>query len=460
MYCEKPNIIIDKTLYRKITFGRKLVFTDGTSLYPFRGSVPSPASVGATYDNYKNWSLLTEDGELIPVYIPVPCGHCLLCREKKGKEWSTRAYCETAAATYPPIFVTLTYSDGYIPHDGVSKRDLQLFLKRFRENWYRKYENRLNLRYFAVSEYGSKFGRPHYHLLLWNIPHQGKDDLLGLQKIRNVVSRSWSEQCSFKWYASLPRKGYDFLQYKEDGKFYTLFGRIDVTPDNGKSSGYCMKYMRKPKDVPLTWSQPTFYLSSRRNGGLGVPYLNQHMEDFRQNPAMFKIPVSFKLSCEVKEYGLPRVFKEKLFPSLSCVLPFHIRASIERFESMYKILEDSQDSFFAMLVAMRESLRQHYGRCYDFINRSREWNKLDSLYPTPRGYVSEHEKSIIWREIRYIFVQLYEFQPNTNALERFIGLKDKRQELLSRMKIPDVDISAERYKIQKRISLGRIREKL
>lgn len=460
MYCEHPNIIVNKNLYRNFMFGRKLVFCDGKDLYPLNGHVPSPSSVGATYENYKNWSLLTEDGEMIPVYVAVPCGHCLLCSEKRGREWSTRALCETAVADYPPVFVTLTYADGYIPFDGVCKRDLQLFLKRFRENWFRKYGNRLNLRYFAVSEYGTYGGRPHYHLLLWNVPNQGLEDILGIQRIYDVVARSWSEECSKKWYDSLPKNRYKFLQYAENEKFYTLFGKIDVSPDKGKSSGYCMKYMRKPKDVPKNWSQPTFYLSSRRNGGIGVPYLNKQMDAFRRSPQMMTLPVPIDRGTSVKEYGLPRVFKEKIFPSLSCILPAYIRQSIERFECMYKILQTEPDCSFAMVEAMRESLRQHYGRCYDFINRLREWNKLEELYPTPRGYISYREKALLWSEIKFVFVQLYEYQPNVNALERFIGLKDKRQELLARLKIPDIDVVSERYNITRRIRLGRLQEKL
>lgn len=458
MYCEKPNIILSKTLYRHLTFGRRLVYTNGTDIYPIHGRLPSPTVVGATADNYKDWSILTEDGELIPMFVAVPCGKCILCREKKAKEWSTRATCETAAATYPPIFVTLTYAPGYLPFDGVEKDDVQKFLKRFRENWYRKYKQRLNLRYFAAAEYGDaeKTAIPHYHLLMWNIPHGGENDLLGLRKIYDVIARSWSEPCSKKWYDSLPKKRYKFLQLEYDERYYVLFGKIDVSPDRGLSAPYCMKYMRKPKDVPFKWTNPTFYLSSRRNGGIGVPYLTKQMESLRRCPGTTTIETPYQMTTQ--KYSLPRLFKDKLFPSLSCLLPLYVRMNIARFEEMYQVLrKDAADDVHDMLYHMRQGLRNQYGRCYDFINAFERLYQTDSLCKIPKGYHNYKVKNDIFLQLQIIFVQLFDYQPNLNALERFISLKDKRMELLARLKVPEVDVSYEKYRIKNKINKAKLR---
>lgn len=59
-------------------------------------------------------------------------------------------------------FVTLTYSDEHLPRDGVSKREMQLFLKRLRFDI-----APVRVRFFCVGEYGGKFGRPHYHVVLF-----------------------------------------------------------------------------------------------------------------------------------------------------------------------------------------------------------------------------------------------------------------------------------------------------
>ena len=64
-------------------------------------------------------------------------------------------------ATHPASFLTLTYAD--VPEDGgLCKRDLQLFMKRLRK------EQGVGVRFYGVGEYGGRFGRPHYHVLLFN----------------------------------------------------------------------------------------------------------------------------------------------------------------------------------------------------------------------------------------------------------------------------------------------------
>lgn len=73
----------------------------------------------------------------------VPCGRCPNCRSNKRQSWIYRLECE--ARQYPlSLFVTLTYDDEHLPMERigsdlfaeevpvVSKRDVQLFMKRLR----------------------------------------------------------------------------------------------------------------------------------------------------------------------------------------------------------------------------------------------------------------------------------------------------------------------------------------
>lgn len=147
MKCENPTVILNPNIHKHSSYLN--IIADGKKIPIKNGRLPSPRSVGATPDNYMNYNIVLPDGECIPLYILVPCGKCLLCRDKKAKDMATRATCETAAAEYPPLFVTLTYEDNYLPEDGVNKRDVQLFLKRFREIWFRLFNHRLNLRYLV-----------------------------------------------------------------------------------------------------------------------------------------------------------------------------------------------------------------------------------------------------------------------------------------------------------------------
>lgn len=67
-------------------------------------------------------------------------------------------------------FVTLTYSDEYLPKDGsLNPRDTQLWLKRFRKEIAPQ-----KVRYYLVGEYGDQTWRPHYHLALFGFPFQAE----------------------------------------------------------------------------------------------------------------------------------------------------------------------------------------------------------------------------------------------------------------------------------------------
>ena len=94
--------------------------------------------------------------------VLVPCGKCLGCREDNARAWALRAEIE-AERWKGGLFLTLTYNDEHLPRDLLpSKRDFQLFLKRFR-----KAVGVCGIRFLASGEKGEQFGRPHYHALLF-----------------------------------------------------------------------------------------------------------------------------------------------------------------------------------------------------------------------------------------------------------------------------------------------------
>lgn len=108
----------------------------------------------------------------------VPCRRCMACRIQHAREWAVRLvhelnYWDSAA------FITLTYNDDKLPKDnGLHKSDLQKFFKRLRKNTSRKYV------YYACGEYGGRFLRPHYHMILFGFrPTKKKDD--------SVIKESW-----------------------------------------------------------------------------------------------------------------------------------------------------------------------------------------------------------------------------------------------------------------------------
>lgn len=105
--------------------------------------------------------------------VKAPCRNCIGCRLARSQEAAIRITHERTLHE-EAAFVTLTYDDEHLPHDGsLSKRELQLFFKNLR-NWATR-EHDKKIRYYAAGEYGDKLGRPHYHICLFGIDFPDKE---------------------------------------------------------------------------------------------------------------------------------------------------------------------------------------------------------------------------------------------------------------------------------------------
>lgn len=107
-------------------------------------------------------------------FYSVPCGKCPECVKAKINSWLFRIDKELERSTNP-IFLTLTYADEHLTYGAerptLVKRDLQLFFKRLRHYYEKKYTKHApKIKYYAVGEYGKKHQRPHYHIVLLNVP--------------------------------------------------------------------------------------------------------------------------------------------------------------------------------------------------------------------------------------------------------------------------------------------------
>lgn len=94
--------------------------------------------------------------------VTVPCRKCIGCYLDYTNEWTLRCWLELQQYK-EACFITLTYSNEYLPEDSqLRRKDVQLFLKRLR----RKIEP-CKIRFYGCGEYGSKGLRPHYHLIIF-----------------------------------------------------------------------------------------------------------------------------------------------------------------------------------------------------------------------------------------------------------------------------------------------------
>lgn len=177
----------------------------------------------------------------------VPCGCCYHCRISKINEWTTRMRLQSA--TYKnTYFVTLTIADDapdevmrahhaeftdinvhrkfQLTPITLDKPTIQKFIKRLR-----RYNDLPSLSYFIVGEYGHKYGRPHYHAILWC------DEEITLDMLQNA----WS----------LGGKSIGMIDYNDLVKNGTM-----TSSKFGHSFKYVCKYLQK-KDFDFS-NLPTY----------------------------------------------------------------------------------------------------------------------------------------------------------------------------------------------------------
>lgn len=180
--------------------------------------------------------------------IWVPCGRCILCRIQRAKEWSTRL-CHEIGYWEKTSFVTLTYDPEHLPLDlSISKRELQLFFKRLRKNL--SQEGR-NVVYYASGEYGDKFGRPHYHAIIFGMDNSLADT--------ETLKKSWQKGNVFVGTAT-----YDSCRYVADYVQKKLYGlRSREYSDAGLEQPFSLMSQK----IGLRWAEDN-YNSLIRNKGL------------------------------------------------------------------------------------------------------------------------------------------------------------------------------------------------
>lgn len=119
----------------------------------------------------------------ITEWTPIPCGQCVGCRIDYSRMWADRCMLEAQQYEYN-AFITLTYDPEHLPplKDVVNVEtgevakwpslvpdELTKFMKDLRK-YYKYHFNHDNIRFYACGEYGGQSGRPHFHVLAFNLP--------------------------------------------------------------------------------------------------------------------------------------------------------------------------------------------------------------------------------------------------------------------------------------------------
>lgn len=208
---------------------------------------------------HRKLAWLTEDGLSFRKVrgarcVTVPCGKCLACRVNNAAQWATRAMHESLYID-EGCFITLTYNPENIPEGyNLKPTDVQKFLKRLRITLERKNLGHIRA-FFLCGEYGTKKGRPHYHLLL--LGWKPKDlKFFGLS------------------YSGMPIYTSSFIE-KIWGKGFAPIGTI-----TSGSAAYVARYQKKAtadnagcRVKPFFRSSRDIPLSNGKKGALGAQWV-------------------------------------------------------------------------------------------------------------------------------------------------------------------------------------------
>jgi len=163
-------------------------------------------------------------------------------------------------------FLTLTYSEEELPWTDAGptlvKSDYQKFMKRLR-----KASGNARLRYYMAGEYGTELGRPHYHLLLFNLPKAIKE---------KALATIW-------------------------GKGFIYPGQVEPA-----SIHYVTGYIINKNAYDYAGREPPFARMSR-NPGIGKNYLTPQMEKWHVNGLRNFTQINGRMGV------LPRYYRDKMF---------------------------------------------------------------------------------------------------------------------------------------------------
>lgn len=175
----------------------------------------------------------------------LPCGTCAACLLERARQHAVKVVNE-AELHDRSCFVTLTYDDEHLPYGGsLVKSDFQKFVKSVRNRF------GSGIRFFGCGEYGTRWQRPHYHVIFFGVDFV-EDRYVSGKRAAGEVFRSPSLEGLWP------------------------VGRSEIGTVTFESAGYVARYVaKKLGEKVLDGREPEFLLMSLRPG-LGVPWLERY----------------------------------------------------------------------------------------------------------------------------------------------------------------------------------------
>lgn len=446
--CEKPKYILNPAFKDALLRTGKYVYNGNATFVPemqlaaWRWNFPyalfSPKAIDSqNFASYQDsYYAIDRDDDAVPMFLAIPCRKCALCRKRNAREWMFRAVAETQSSRSVPYFITLTYNPANRPVDGVDKKHVQDFLKRLRQILTRDYDYTETIRYFAAAEYGSHTKLPHYHLILWNMPIN-----MSAMDVYKIVHQAWSAR----------KRVYNKLTHRFDWDYVGELGFVYCKPCTQGGIQYCMKYMRKESEVP-TGCKPTFYLSSRRGGGLGYKWCLDHVLWFYQHPDVLTVEIVDKFTGERFTSYIPSYFRRKLYPTPSLLIRKEIRDTIQLVDYFLSIRACLWQIQFHMPDKEVNITRKWLGEKFPFYNFDTCVHRFPRfIFDNAKNfYAIHHEDSLIVMEhiLEPLLAMLEAYKFDLDYYKKMTAAKREHHEFMSEYMstLPEIDITYVKYK--------------
>lgn len=220
-------------------------------------------------------------------FIQIPCGKCIGCRMDYSRSWADRMTYHVIGREENSFFLTLTYDDDHLEtlehscnYDlyALNYEHIREFIKALRNKF-----RDCSLDFYYSGEYGDSSFRPHFHMIVYNVPREGLE--LEFWKLNDngdvvytseVIHRLWKKGiCSvsdFSWRGAAYTASY--VEKKRDGRALIEYTAVGLTPEKcgcsrrpGLAHDY---YMENYQDI---WKNSGLSVDRTVNasGKLGIP---------------------------------------------------------------------------------------------------------------------------------------------------------------------------------------------
>lgn len=294
----------------------------------------------------KKYYFVDSNGEMLPMYLEVPCNHCVACRMRRINSLSQQAEFELLN-NYPncdSFYITLTYAPWRIPKDELlHKEHVVNYIKKIRtyisKHFGNEYSRQMKVMY--AGEYGKEgTNRPHFHVIFYHFPFY-KFQTPKYQTIK-FFEYMWSYYKNVNDKDTLSFDNYTIDAYgkytAESSKHFRkhCIGNVYVEKlYSGNLSKYIAKYVGKEV--------------GNKNDDDNCKYSARFVEKCKQSPQFFRKSINFgmriftslispqidnnkkntfkymDLNFKVKDGHLCSYYISKKFPTLSRIVPSEVR---------------------------------------------------------------------------------------------------------------------------------------